>query len=168
MEFDLMKHLSEIEVTVNGIRQKYNVPTNMTLLDLIRGQIGLTGTKRGCDQGQCGTCTVLLDGEPVNACLVLAPMADGKSVETVESLAVDGTLHALQKAFIEEGAVQCGFCTPGMLMSAKALLVESANPSRAQVREGLAGNLCRCTGYERVFAAVSRAVDALKAATHEP
>jgi aerobic-type carbon monoxide dehydrogenase small subunit (CoxS/CutS family) len=150
-----------IEIEVNGRRHREAVSPGRTLLNFLREGLGLTGTKQGCDQGQCGACTVLLNGRPVNACLVLAVEADGKRVETIEGMAQDGTLHPLQEAFVEEGAVQCGFCTPGMILSAKALLDEKTSPTEEEIRVALSGNLCRCTGYVKIVAAVKRAAAAL-------
>jgi len=126
-----------------------------TLASVIREQLGLLGTKVSCGEGECGACTVILDGKAVNSCMVLAPEVDGCSVLTIEGLAKNGELHPIQTAFIEEGAVQCGFCTPGMVMSSKALLDENPEPSEDQIREALAGNLCRCTGYHRIINAVN-------------
>ena len=125
-----------------------------TLLDVLREKLGVTGPKRGCDDGDCGTCTVLIDGEPVRSCLTIALTVAGKEVLTVEGLSADGELHPLQKAFHEHGAFQCGFCTPGMLMSAKALLDENPNPSRDEIRIYMSGNLCRCGSYEEVVEAI--------------
>jgi carbon-monoxide dehydrogenase small subunit len=156
------KRESKVTITVNG--ETYvleHVPVNRTLLQLIREDLGLTGTKEGCGEGDCGACTVLLDGKPVNSCLVLAVEADGKEVLTVEGLARGGKLHPLQQAFIEEGAVQCGFCTPGMLMAAKGLLDENPRPTEAEIRQGIAGNLCRCTGYLRIVRAIQKAAEAM-------
>jgi aerobic carbon-monoxide dehydrogenase small subunit len=130
------------------------VPAGMTLLEFVRGGLHLTGTKEGCGIGECGACTVLLDGKPVTACLVLAVEADGATVETIEGEATDGELSALQKAFVETGAVQCGFCTPGMIMSARGLLRRRPNPTDDEIVEAIAGNLCRCTGYEAILRAV--------------
>jgi len=144
-----------ITVTVNGSVERLEVPSNMTLLQLLRDRLALTGTKNGCEAGECGACTVLLDGEPVNSCLVLAVEADGHQVLTVEGLAAGGQLSPLQQAFIEHNAVQCGFCTPGMLMSATALLQRNPNPSRQEIKEALVGNLCRCTGYVRIIDAIA-------------
>jgi carbon-monoxide dehydrogenase small subunit len=127
------------------------------LLQVLRNGLGLNGTKEGCGTGDCGACTVLLDGKPVNSCLVLAIDADGHEVTTVEGLEKEGKLHPLQAAFVEEGAVQCGFCTPGMLMTAKGLLDENPHPSEGEIRRGIAGNLCRCTGYVRIVRAIQRA-----------
>ncbi len=124
---------------------------------MLRDKLGLTGTKEGCAAGDCGTCTVILDGEPVNSCMILAFQADGRHVTTVEGLAKDGKLHPLQESFVKHGAVQCGYCTPGMLMSAKALLDKNPNPDRQTIREAMAGNLCRCTGYYKIIEAVEDA-----------
>ena len=129
----------------------------MTLLDFLREDLGLKGTKRGCDSGQCGACTIIMDGKTMNACLVLAIQADGKEILTIEGLSSGGRLHPLQEAFVEEGAVQCGFCVPGMILSAKALLDEKKDPSGEEIREALSGNLCRCTGYVKIIKAVQKA-----------
>lgn len=146
-----------IELVVNGIEHRVHTSTGTTLLDLLREQLGLKGVKRGCSAGQCGACTVLMNGKAVNACLVSAVRADGKQIATVEGLeGVDG-LHPLQKEFERKGAVQCGFCTPGMLMSAKALLDSVANPARKTIKEALSGNLCRCSGYKKIIEAVEAA-----------
>lgn len=147
----------EITVTVNGERECLTVPGHMTLLELLRRGLALTGPKDGCSAGECGACTVLLNGEPVNACLVLAVEADGAEVVTVEGLSRDGRLDPLQQAFLDEGAVQCGYCTPGMLISARALLARTPRPTEEQIREALVGNLCRCTGYVRIVRAVQKA-----------
>jgi carbon-monoxide dehydrogenase small subunit len=146
-----------ITITVNGFRESLDVPSSLTLLQLLREKLALTGTKNGCAAGECGACTVMMDGEPVNACMVLAVEADGTEVLTVEGLAQEGRLDALQQAFIDEGGVQCGFCTPGMLISARALLDRTPRPSEEDIREALVGNLCRCTGYTRIVRAVQRA-----------
>jgi carbon-monoxide dehydrogenase small subunit len=174
--------LHTITITVNGSAESLTVPAHMTLLEMLRGTLALTGTKNGCSAGECGACTVLLNGEPVNACMVLAVEADGAEVLTVEGLAGrwgdveaggqadKGTwrpgdketggqgepLHPLQQAFIDEGAVQCGFCTPGMLMSAYALLQRNPNPDEGDIRRALVGNLCRCTGYTRIVRAIQK------------
>jgi carbon-monoxide dehydrogenase small subunit len=144
-------------LTVNGHPYRVSVRPNQTLLDVLRAQLGLTGTKRGCDQGECGACTVHLDGRAVNACLVLALDADGSRVTTIEGLARLGVLHPLQQAFVAEGAVQCGYCSPGMIMQGAALLAEHPAPSTAEIRAGIAGNLCRCTGYARIVKAIAAA-----------
>ncbi len=137
------------------------VPVNRSLLDVLRDDLGLTGTKEGCGEGDCGACTVIIDGKAVNACLVLAAEVEGKEILTVEGLAKNGKLHPLQQAFVDEGAVQCGFCTPGMLLSAKALLDVNPSPSELEIRTALAGNLCRCTGYVRIVSAVQKAAQAM-------
>lgn len=144
----------EIEVTVNGVRHKLRVKPWDTLLDVIRDQLGLTGTKEGCGLGECGACTVMMDGKTVNSCLVLAPEADGKEIMTVEGLAKEDRLHPIQEAFIECGGLQCGFCTPGMVISTKALLDENPDPSEEEIRRGIAGNFCRCTGYTKIFESI--------------
>ena len=148
-----------ITVLVNGATEYLTVPSSMTLLQMLRDKLGLTGTKNGCSAGECGACTVLVDGEPVNSCLMLAVEADGHQVTTVEGLAHDDQLSALQEAFVEHNAVQCGFCTPGMLISAHALLERDPHPTEQEVREALVGNLCRCTGYLRIIEAVQAAAE---------
>ncbi len=130
-----------------------------TLLDVLRYELGLTGTKEGCGTGDCGSCTVLLDGKAVNTCLVFVAEAEGKEITTIEGLSQQGELHPLQQAFIDEGAVQCGFCTPGMILAAKAFLDSNPHPTEAQIREAIAGNLCRCTGYDKIVRAIIRAAD---------
>lgn len=142
---------------VNGERVAVSFPSNATLLEVLREQLGLTGTKHGCELGECGTCTVLLDGVPVLSCLALALSCAGRTIETVEGMARDGALHPLQEAFAELGAAQCGYCTPGFLLTAKALLDAEPHPSRERIVEALSGNLCRCTGYVKIFEAVERA-----------
>ena len=148
-----------VRLKVNGDVYNLEIPAHRTLLSVIRDEIGLTGTKEGCGTGDCGACTVLLDGKPVNACLVLAVEARDREVTTIEGVAGDGALHPVQQAFIEKGAVQCGFCTPGMVLSAVALLKENPRPSRDQVKHAIAGNLCRCTGYVRIVDAVVAAAE---------
>lgn len=143
-----------VALTVNGDPYRRDLEPDATLLSLLRDALGLTGTKWGCLTGDCGACTVLVDGEPVVSCLQLARQVDGADVTTVEGLAVDGALSDLQAAFVRNGAAQCGFCTPGMLLSAEALLRRSDGPTEADVREALAGNLCRCTGYAKIVDAV--------------
>jgi carbon-monoxide dehydrogenase small subunit len=147
---------------VNGIDYEVLIDGEMTLLELLRDVLGLTGTKFGCGAGECGACTVLLDGKPMLSCLILALSVKDRSITTVEGLAHGGNLHLLQKAFLEHGAVQCGFCTPGMLLMAKAFLDENPHPTREQVRKGLVGNLCRCTGYVKIVDAVLAAADLMK------
>lgn len=147
-----MKRL--ISLTINDTPYELAVRPNQTLADFLRYELGLTGTKKGCEMGECGSCTVLMDGRPVNSCLVLAVQADGRKVLTIEGVAPDGGLHPLQKAFVEHGAVQCGFCTPGMILSSKALLDRRPKPTETEVRTALSGNLCRCTGYQKIVEAV--------------
>jgi len=149
-----------ISVTVNGRDRAVEVEAHHTLLDVLRDDLGLTGTKECCLVGECGACAVLMDGSSVDSCLVLGVEADGARVTTVEGLAVDGRLSALQQAFLDTGAAQCGFCIPGQLISGQALLDEIPHPSRAEVEDGLAGNLCRCAGYEQIIEAVLAAADA--------
>ena len=144
----------KIRIKVNGRVQVASVDASMTLVDFLRDDLGLTGTKKSCELGNCGACTVILDGEAVNSCLVLAVEADGKKVQTIEGLGEEKGDHPLQKAFVEYGAIQCGFCTPGMILTAKALLDKNPDPSEEQIKEALAGNLCRCTGYAKILAAV--------------
>ena len=147
----------ELVFTLNGEKTKVNVDPTWTLLRVIREELGLTGTKRGCEEGDCGLCTVIMDGQAVDSCLVLALQAEGRVVETIEGMGAQDSLHPLQKAFIEEGAVQCGFCTPGMIMSAESLLRHNPDPSEEEIKVGLSGNLCRCTGYSKIISAVSKA-----------
>jgi len=147
-----------VSLTVNGRPTVIQIDEAQTLLHLIREVLGLKGTKEGCGEGVCGACTVLLDGQAVNACLVLAVQAEGKDLCTIEGLEREGNLHPLQDAFIEVGAVQCGYCTPGMILSAKALLAKNLNPSEGDIRRGLSGNLCRCTGYQKIIEAVQLAL----------
>jgi carbon-monoxide dehydrogenase small subunit len=149
-----------IGLTVNGRRRELEVAAHHTLLDALRDDLRLTGTKECCLVGECGACTVLVGGRSVDACLVLAAEADGWDVTTVEGLAVDGRLSALQSAFLDTGAAQCGFCIPGQLLAARALLADVPRPTRAEVEEGLAGNLCRCAGYEQIIEAVLQAAEA--------
>jgi carbon-monoxide dehydrogenase small subunit len=146
-----------ITVNVNGTREQLDVPSSMTLLQMLREKLALTGTKNGCEAGECGACTVLVDGEPVNSCMMLAVEADGREVLTVEGLAPEGRLSPLQEAFLEHNAIQCGFCTPGMLLSATALLRRNPQPTEEQIKEALVGNLCRCTGYVRIIDAIQAA-----------
>ena len=143
-----------ITVTVNGAQERIDVQPNLTLLQMLREKLALTGTKNGCEAGECGACTVLVDGEPVNSCMMLAIEADGRELLTVEGLAPEGQLSPLQQAFVEHNAVQCGFCTPGMLMSAYALLKRNPTPTEEQIKQALVGNLCRCTGYVRIIRAI--------------
>lgn len=147
----------KIVLVVNGERYPLDVKVNRTLLSVLRDECGLIGTKEGCGAGDCGACTVLLNGKPVNSCLVPAVTADSAEITTIEGLAKDDKLHPLQEAFIQEGAVQCGFCTPGMLLTAKGLLDENPMPNETEIRTAIAGNLCRCTGYVRIVKAIQKA-----------
>lgn len=149
----------QIEFTLNDELVTLNVPVHKTLLQVLREDMLLTGTKEGCNAGECGACTVMIDGKPVNSCLTLAVEADGKTVLTVEGLAKNGELHPLQQAFLDVGAVQCGYCTPGMLLSAKAVLDEIPDPTEEQIRTAIEGNICRCTGYDRIVKAIRTAAD---------
>ncbi|MCI0435816.1 MAG: (2Fe-2S)-binding protein [Gemmatimonadetes bacterium] len=152
-----------IRLTVNGDRLEAGVPEHYTLLEALRYSLGLTGSKQGCDKGDCGACTVLLDGEPVLSCITPAGEAEDREVMTVEGLARPGALHPLQDAFDVTGAAQCGFCTPGILMSAWGLLLHNPDPSRREIQEALSGNLCRCTGYTKIIEAVEMAAARLRA-----
>jgi aerobic carbon-monoxide dehydrogenase small subunit len=143
-----------IKLTVNDREVETAVEPNMTLTDLLRDELGLTGTKKGCETGDCGACTVILDGLPVNSCLVLAVQADGCTVETIEGLESEAGLHPVQDAFVEKGAIQCGFCSPGMIMSAKHLLDKNPHPQESEIRAAISGNLCRCTGYQKIIDAI--------------
>ena len=147
----------KITLTVNGSTERVDVPSNMTLLQMLRERLVLTGAKNGCAAGECGACTVIMNGEPVNSCMVLAVECDGAEITTVEGLAHDGRLDPVQQAIIEQGGVQCGFCTPGILISARALLDRNPHPSDFEIRDALIGNLCRCTGYLRIIDAVKQA-----------
>ena len=146
-----------VQCVVNGEEVAEYVDPRESLLDMLRNHLGLTSVKRGCEVGECGACTVLLDDQAVNACLVLAQQVDGHAVMTIEGLAKDGILDPLQQAFVDCGAIQCGFCSPGMLLSAKGLLLRNPHPTAAQIKEALEGNLCRCTGYVKIIAAVQQA-----------
>ena len=148
----------QISLKVNGHEYTLSVEPRQTLLDTLRYDLRLTGTKEGCGDGNCGSCTVRMDGQAVNSCLMLAVRADGRNVTTIEGLATDARLHPLQEAFADLGAAQCGYCTPGFLITAKALLDEHSHPTRDQIREALSGNLCRCTGYQQIFEAVEAAI----------
>jgi len=149
--------MKQVGLTVNGSLYELAVQPWETLLEVIRDKVGLTGTKEGCGLGECGACTVIMDGKTVNSCLVLAVEADGKQITTIEGLADGDKLHPVQQAFVEHGGLQCGFCTPGMIMSAKALLDENPHPSEAEIRRGIAGNLCRCTGYTKIIESITSA-----------
>lgn len=149
--------MPSLRMNLNGKDVTMEIEPSALLVDVLRDQLGLIGTKVGCSNGECGACTVLLDGEPVVSCLLPAMKADGRSVVTIEGLGVEGKLHPLQQAFIEEGAVQCGYCIPGMLMSAKALLDKNPNPSKEEIKRAISGNLCRCTGYVKIIKAIKLA-----------
>jgi xanthine dehydrogenase iron-sulfur cluster and FAD-binding subunit A len=157
-----------VTTSINGRSRKLLIPANRTLLDVLREDLGLTGTKCGCEIGECGACTVLLDGQPVNSCLVLAPQIDGRGVLTVEGLAANGSLHPLQEAFLDHDAAHCGFCTPGMLLSAKALLDWNPRPTEKDIRTAISGNLCRCTGYQQIVQAIAKAAESQRPAKDRP
>jgi carbon-monoxide dehydrogenase small subunit len=148
---------TQLRLRINGEDHLVVFPTHHTLLEVVREECGLTGTKHGCELGECGSCAVLIDGKPMLSCLVLAAEMEGRAIETVEGLQIGNALHPLQETFADLGAAQCGYCTPGILMTAKALLAERPDPSRAEIREALAGNLCRCTGYHKIIEAVEGA-----------
>lgn len=152
------QHRAHIRMTLNGEATDVSFAPYKTLLEVLREDLGHTGTKHGCELGECGACAVLLEGKPVLSCLVLAVECDKKNILTVEGLAADGKLHPLQDTFADLGAAQCGYCTPGILVTAKALLDENRHPSREQIRQALSGNLCRCTGYQQIFEAVEAAI----------
>jgi carbon-monoxide dehydrogenase small subunit len=157
MEETHMKRL--IRLTVNDKDYEIAVKPNQTLADVIREEIGLTGTKKGCEVGECGTCTVILDGKPVNSCLVLAVQADGRNVLTIEGLETDQGLHPIQQAFVDKGAIQCGFCTSGMILSAKSLMDRNPDADEKEIRSAISGNLCRCTGYQKIVEAIASVKD---------
>jgi carbon-monoxide dehydrogenase small subunit len=148
-----------LKLRVNGEERELLAPVHHTLLEVLREELGLTGTKHGCELGECGTCTVLVDGRPLLSCLALPVECQGRAITTVEAMAEEGALHPLQQAFVELGAAQCGYCTPGFLLVARALLEENPRPSRAQIAEATAGNLCRCTGYLKIFEAIELAAE---------
>lgn len=156
-----------IKLTINQQVYELQVNPEQRLIDLLRDQLGLTGTKEGCGQGECGACTVIMDKKPVNACLILAFQADGKEILTIEGLGTEDNLHPIQESFLHQGAVQCGYCTPGMILSAKALLDKTPNPSEEEIRRGISGNLCRCTGYQKIVDAVKEAAEVLGGDRHE-
>ena len=150
--------MRQIEIKVNDVMHEVDVQPWDTLLDVIRDKLGLTGTKEGCGLGECGACTVIMNGKTVNSCLVLAVEADGKQITTIEGLAEGNKLHPIQQAFIDLGGLQCGFCTPGMIISAKAMLDENQNPTEEEIRRGISGNFCRCTGYTKIIQSIQAAV----------
>jgi len=151
-----------ITLDINNEEYEVAVEPNQTLLDTLRYQLGLTGTKKGCEVGDCGACTVIMDGVTVNSCLVLAMQAEGRKITTIEGLETKEGMHPLQTAFVEKGAIQCGFCTSGMILSAKVLLDANPTPTEEEIRRGIAGNLCRCTGYQKIVEAVQSAADGMK------
>jgi aerobic carbon-monoxide dehydrogenase small subunit len=157
-----MAQKHKIRLKVNGTWQEVETCPDRILLDLLREELGLTGTKKGCGEGECGACTVIMNGRTVLSCLIPALKADGAEITTVEGLAAEGSLHPLQQAFLEEGAVQCGYCTPGMLLAAKALLDENPEPSLEDVKRAISGNLCRCTGYTKIIRAVRAAAESMR------
>lgn len=152
----------EIEFTINGKKKKVLVRPKDLLLNVIRDELGLKGTKYGCGTGECGACTVLIDGKPVLSCLTLAVAVNGREITTIEGIGTDENLHPIQQAFIETGAIQCGYCTPGMIISAKALLDRNPNPSEEEIRQAIKGNLCRCTGYVKIIAAIQLAAKRMR------
>ncbi len=155
-----MKH--NIRLTVNGESYTVAVEPRESLLDVLRDKLSLTGAKKGCNRGDCGACTIIMDGKTVNSCLVLAVEADDREVLTIEGLANKGQLHPVQEAFIQYGAIQCGYCTPGMIMSAKALLDENPNPTEEEIKRAIGGNLCRCTGYVKIVDAIKKAAESIQ------
>jgi carbon-monoxide dehydrogenase small subunit len=150
-----------IELTINGKKRKVETTTRTRLLDLLRDDLHLTGTKEGCGKGECGACTVIMNGELVVSCLILAPQADGTVITTIEGIGNGDRLDLIQEAFIETGAVQCGFCTPGMILAVKKLLEENLHPDEEEIKRGISGNLCRCTGYQKIFDAIKLAANRL-------
>lgn len=154
----------KITFTLNDETLTMDVKEDIRLLDFLRDELGLTGTKEGCGEGECGACTVIIDGKAVNSCLVLLPEIDGSEITTIEGLSKNGELDPIQKAFIDEGAVQCGFCTPGMIMSTKGLLDRKVSPSDEEIMEAIEGNLCRCTGYYKILQAIRTAADNIRKA----
>jgi len=155
--------MKKINLTINGERRELEIEEDMRLLDLLRDELKLTGTKEGCGEGECGACTVIMDGKLVNSCMVLAFQAEGKDILTIEGVKGENDeIHPIQQAFLEEGAVQCGFCTPGMVLAAKSILDHNPEPTREEIREGISGNLCRCTGYNKIVDAVEKASKYLK------
>ncbi len=151
-----------IKLNVNGLEHEVDVKPHWTLLFVLREKLKLKGVKNGCGEGECGACTVVMDGKAVHTCLILASQAEGKKIMTIEGLGPGGTVHPLQTAFVEYGAIQCGFCTPGMIMTAKALLDENPNPSEDEIREAISGNICRCTGYTKIVKAIQEAAKKMR------
>lgn len=154
--------MKKIELKVNGTVHKVEIEEDMRLIDVLRDKLGLMGTKEGCGEGECGACTIIMDGETVASCLVMAFQAEGKEILTIEGLSKGEKIHPIQQAFLDEGAVQCGFCIPGMVLSAKALLDKNSSPNRDEIREAISGNLCRCTGYNKIVNAVEKAAKDIK------
>jgi carbon-monoxide dehydrogenase small subunit len=154
--------MKQVRLLVNGTPYELDLEAWETLVDVLRNDLGLTGTKEGCGLGECGACTIIMDGKAVNSCLVLAAEADGKHITTIEGLADGDELHPIQEAFVECGGLQCGFCTPGMIMSTKALLDENPNPSEEEIRRGIAGNICRCTGYAKIIESIKAAAENMR------
>ncbi len=150
-----------IKVTVNDRLYELQVDPELRLVDLLRDELGLTGTKEGCGKGECGACTIIMNGKTVNSCMVLAFQADGSEILTIEGMGDGEELHPIQEAFIRQGAVQCGYCTPGMVLSAKAILDKNPNPSEEEIRKGISGNLCRCTGYQKIVDAIKDAAEVM-------
>lgn len=158
---------SQIKIKVNGEWHELTVPNKRTLVEVIREDLHLTGTKKMCDKGECGSCTVLMDGMAVNSCMILAVDVDGKEITTIESMSQIGKLHPIQEEFVAKGGIQCGFCTPGMILTAKALLKENPHPTELEVKEAISGNFCRCTGYVRIVDAILSAAERLRSEGHE-
>jgi carbon-monoxide dehydrogenase small subunit len=156
-----------VSLTVNGEEYEALVAPNRTLLEVLRENLYLTGTKEGCGEGACGTCTVLLDGKPVRSCLTLTVEVQGREITTIEGLAPMGELHLVQQAFVEYGAIQCGFCTPGMILTTKALLDENPSPTEQEARQAISGNVCRCTGYTKIVEAILKAAEMIQGGRHE-
>ncbi len=151
-----------IELNVNGEKYSLSVAPNKTLLDVLRNQVGLTGTKYGCGTGECGACTVLVDGKPISSCLTLAVAMEGRSITTIEGIAQGVELHPIQEEFVKKSAIQCGYCIPGLILTAKALLDENPSPTREEIRQYIKGNICRCTGYVKIVEAIAAAAERLR------
>ena len=156
--------LMTLSFTINGRKEQLSIPPNRTLLEMLREDLQLTGTKEGCGHGECGACTVILDGKTVNSCLVLAAEVDGQEILTIEGLKTGDEVHPIQRAFIDQSGMQCGFCTPGFILSAKALLDANPDPTHEEIREALVGNFCRCTGYTKILESVEAAAEAMRGA----
>lgn len=157
-----------INMTINDTQYDVAVEPNTTLADMLRDQLGLTGTKKGCELGDCGSCTVIMDGRPVNACLVLAMQAAGRDIVTIEGLETEDGLHPVQQAFVDHGAIQCGFCSSGMILSGKSLLDNNPTPDETEIRTAISGNLCRCTGYQKIVEAIGNTGNSTSASTGQP